>query len=277
MKRILLTTFAFAMLAGANVASAADLPFKAPPAPAVVAPMWTGFYAGLNGGYSWGRSETNVTFVNTLTGLPIVLPPGSVTSATFDMNGGVFGGQIGYNAQFNNFVVGIETDIQWSGQKGNASFLCAAAIGGGACLPGLTFLPPGAGGTSLSLEQKLEWFGTLRGRAGLLATPSWLLYVTGGLAYGEVKTNAALAGFTANGLAIGAAASTNVTNVGWTVGAGLEGRIAGNWTGKVEYLYMDLGTVSGTVSLAPLSPIAANWSSKITDNIFRVGVNYQFH
>jgi outer membrane immunogenic protein len=275
MKRFL-SVLAFSILAGTTWASAADLPLKAPPPPPPP-PLWTGFYIGLNGGYSWGRSETNVTFINTATGLAITPPPGSITGATFDLNGGVFGGQIGYNWQSDRFVLGVETDIQWSGQKGNASFTCAAvAVTAGPCLPGLTFLPAGAGGTSLAMEQKLEWFGTLRGRGGVLVTPTWLLYVTGGLAYGEIQTNAALAGFNANGIAVGAAATTNSTNVGWTIGAGLEGRIGGNWTAKLEYLYMDLGTVSGAVSLAPASPIAANWSSKITDNIFRVGVNYQF-
>jgi len=275
MKRILFCAIT-AILAGIGAASAADLPLKAPPAPVVIDPPWTGFYGGLNGGYSWGRSETGITFIDTTTGLPVVLPAGSVTSATFNMNGGVFGGQIGYNWQRDQFVLGVETDIQWSGQKGSANFVCNAAATILPCLPGLTFRPAGAVGTSLALEEKLEWFGTLRGRGGFLVTPRWLAYVTGGLAYGHIQTNAAMSGFTPGGLATGAAASTNVTNVGWTVGVGLEGRIVGNWTAKAEYLYMDLGTVSGTVSLAPASAIAANWSSKITDNIFRVGVNYQF-
>ena len=276
MKRILLCAVAGVAFAGISGAWAADLPLKAPPAPVVV-DTWTGFYAGLNGGYSWGRSQTNVTFINTATGLPITLPAGSLASAEFNMNGGIFGGQIGYNWQRDRWVLGIETDIQWSGQKGSANFLCAAvAVTAGPCLPGLTFLPAGAAGTTLSLQEKLEWFGTLRGRAGFLITPNWLAYVTGGLAYGEVETNATLAGFTANGTAVAAAATTNTTHAGWTVGVGLEGRIADRWTAKAEYLYMDLGTFSGTVSLAPAPTIAANWSSRITDNIFRVGVNYQF-
>jgi outer membrane immunogenic protein len=275
MKRILLSLIAFSAIAGIGSASAADLPLKAPP-PVVVDPLWTGFYVGLNGGYSWGRSETNVTFIDTTTGLPITLPAGSATSASFNMNGGVFGGQAGYNWQRDRMVLGVETDIQWSGQKGSANFLCNSATTLLPCLPGLTFRPAGAVGTALSLEEKLQWFGTLRGRGGILVTPGWLAYVTGGLAYGHIQTNAAMSGFTAGGLATAAALSTGVTNVGWTVGVGLEGRITGNWTAKAEYLYMDLGTVNGTVSLAPASAIAATWSSKITDNIFRVGVNYQF-
>jgi outer membrane immunogenic protein len=60
----------------------------------------------------------------------------------------------------------------------------------------LTFLPAGAVGTNLALDQSLEWFGTVRGRAGVLVTPQVLLYGTGGLAYGSIKSTGALAGFT---------------------------------------------------------------------------------
>jgi outer membrane immunogenic protein len=280
MKRILFSAVAFSMLAGANLASAADLPLKAPPAPVAVAPWWTGFYVGLNGGYSWGRSETNVSWFNSLTGAPIVPPPGSVSSATFDMKGGIFGGQIGYNMQFNNFVAGVETDIQWSGQKGNANFLCAFPSPGvsGVCSPGVTSgFPLSSPGIPLTLEQKLEWFGTLRGRLGLLVTPDWLAYVTGGLAYGEIQSTATLSAFDLGFVSHTAVATSNVTKTGWTLGVGVEGRFWQNWSAKAEYLYMDLGTVNGSVVLvAPAPTIGAAFSSKITDNIFRVGINYHF-
>ena len=198
MKRILLSAL---LVASAVPALAADLPVKARPMPApVVVWNWDGFYIGLNGGYSWGRSRTSVGYFNTATGLPIVPPVGSITDATFNLNGGVFGGQIGYNWQSSNWVFGLEADAQWSGQRGSANFLCAAggavvpgaAVLPGPCLPGSTFLPPGTVGATLSIDQRLEWFGTLRGRLGVLVTPSVLLYGTGGLAFGSVKTDALL-------------------------------------------------------------------------------------
>jgi outer membrane immunogenic protein len=141
-----LATVAFAALASIPAASAADMaPRTYTKAPPVMVEVWnwTGFYIGGNGGYSWGRSNTDVSFFNTVSGLPIVLPPGSITNARFDMNGGVAGGQAGYNWQVGNFVWGLEADIQWSGERGRAAFNCAATIAGGACLPGLTFLPAG--------------------------------------------------------------------------------------------------------------------------------------
>jgi len=109
----------------------------------------------------------------------------------------------------------------------------------------------------------------------VLVTPTWLAYVTGGLAYGSIETNTALAGFTPGGVAVAAAASNSTIRAGWTIGVGLEGQIAPQWTAKAEYLYMDLGSVSGTIVNTPAG-IAANYSTSFTDNIFRVGINYQF-
>jgi outer membrane immunogenic protein len=273
-----------AAIAGAlslSAASAADLARPYTKAPPLIEPVWswTGFYVGANGGYSWGRSRTDASFFNTVTGVPVVLPAGSVTSSGFDMNGGVAGGQAGYNWQTNNWVWGLEADIQWSGEKGRTSYLCSATLIGGPCLPGLTFLPPGVTGTTLTLDQNLQWFGTVRGRAGILATPQVLLYATGGLAYGSIKTTGTLAGTT--GILVigpvGSVGSTTDTRVGWTVGAGIEGKITRDWSAKLEYLYMDLGRFdSGPFSLAPASTIGVNVSSRFTDHILRAGINYQF-
>jgi outer membrane immunogenic protein len=238
---------------------------------------WTGFYIGGNAGYSWGRSRTDVTYFDPTTGAPIVLPPGSIISNGFDVNGGIAGGQAGYNWQTSNWVLGLEADIQWSGERGRAFFNCAATATGGPCLPGLTFLPPGALGTSLALEQKLEWFGTVRGRAGFLATPRVLLYGTGGLAYGSLKTTGTLAGFNPNGAAIAVVGSNSDTRVGWTLGAGAEAMITANWTAKLEYLYIDLGRSNFTaLTLLPGAPIGARVTSRFTDNILRAGINYKF-
>ena len=267
------------LLALTGAAAAADLPMKAPvykAPPVIVDPWsWTGVYIGVNAGYSWGRSRTDVNYFNSVTGLPIAPPAGSITSVDFNLNGGVAGAQIGANWQSGIWVIGGEADIQWSGQKGSALFTCAATAIGGPCLPGLTFLPPGATGSTLAFDQKLQWFGTVRARLGVTPAPTVLLYVTGGLAYGEIKTDGTFSSFTPAGVAVSSVFSQSTTKTGWTVGGGIEGRLSGNWTGKIEYLYMDLGTVSGTVVNTP-ALIGANWSSRITDNIVRVGVNYKF-
>jgi outer membrane immunogenic protein len=238
---------------------------------------WTGFYIGGNAGYSWGRSSTNVSYFNTVTGAPIVLPPGSVTSGPFDMNGGIAGGQIGYNWQSSNWVYGLEADAQWSGERGSNRYNCAATAIGGVCLPGLTFLPAGVTGTALTYDQSLEWFGTVRGRVGVLVTPKVLFYGTGGLAYGSIKTTGTLAGNTPNGVAVSSVGSNSSTRVGWTVGAGVEGKLSSNWSAKLEYLYMDLDSFrTGSFTLAPASTIGANVDSHFRDHILRAGLNYTF-
>lgn len=281
MKRIVIG-MAAAMSLFATGALAADLAARPyVKAPVMVDPVWnwTGFYVGANGGYSWGRSRTDVSYFNSATGAAIAPPAGSITNASFDMNGGIAGGQAGYNWQSANWVYGIEGDLQWSGEKGSAGFNCApTGPAGGACLPGLTFLPAGsAAGTSLSINQHLQWFGTVRGRVGILATPKVLFYGTGGLAFGEIKTTGTMSGFTPAGVAVGSVGSNSTTRAGWTAGVGVEGKITQNWSAKLEYLYIDLGRFgSGPFTLAPLSAISANVSSRFTDHILRAGINYQF-
>jgi outer membrane immunogenic protein len=282
MKRIVIG-MAAAMSLFATGALAADLAARPyVKAPVMVDPVWswTGFYIGGNGGYSWGRSRTDVSYFNPVTGLAIVPPAGSITNASFDMNGGIAGGQAGYNWQSTNWVFGIEGDLQWSGEKGRATYSCVGTVApaGGVCLPGLTFLPAGGlAGTTLTVDQSLQWFGTVRGRVGILATPKVLFYGTGGLAFGEIKTTGTMTGFNGGGGAIASIGSTSTTRAGWTAGAGVEGKITQNWSAKLEYLYMDLGRFSsGPFTLSPTSTISTNVSSRFTDHILRAGINYQF-
>jgi outer membrane immunogenic protein len=257
---------ALAVFATASSASAADLAARPYTKAPVMAPVydWTGFYIGGNVGYSWGRSSDTSTLTN---GAGTVL---FTSGAGTNMDGVIGGGQIGYNWQVQNWVWGLEADIQASDQKGRRDFLCPTGV----CTPpfGVIAVFPGPA-VPVALDQKLEWFGTVRGRVGVLATPQVLFYATGGLAYGEVNTSAV----------IGAGAfgfNANDTRVGYTVGAGVEGAIGGNWTAKLEYLYMDLGRTSGTfLTTIPAlggGVLSHNYSSRITDNIVRVGLNYKF-
>src|SRR5436189_2536375 len=104
-----------AALAMMTSASAADLPVKTPMAAPVMAPVWNwnGFYIGINGGYSWGKAGRDITFRDAVTGLPVVAVAGTGTGGDHNLNGGLFGGQIGYNWQTSNWVFGLETDAQW--------------------------------------------------------------------------------------------------------------------------------------------------------------------
>lgn len=254
---------------------------------------WNGFYAGLNVGYSWGNSSTTQSFSDTVSGALL-----SSTSGRFDMFGAIGGGQVGYNWQQMNWVYGLEADIQASGQQGGTRAVCAggtlvAPPFNGLCTPGhigdtVDFNTPGLP-VNFDLSQKLEWFGTFRGRVGTTLTPTLLGYVTGGLAYGEVSTNGAVSGTNITGpngtntvilTPVSASFADRSTRAGWTLGFGLEGMVGANWTAKVEYLYIDLGNVAGSL-ITPITapsgaPVTVRYSSHITDNILRVGFNYRF-
>ncbi|MET4318852.1 outer membrane protein [Bradyrhizobium sp. RT5a] len=294
MTRTLLVAVATAMLL-APPAFAADLAVphiytKASPVAVDPGHNWSGFYAGINVGHGWGRSATTADFIDSGAGALL-----NSSAGKFDLNGVSGGGQIGYNWQREMFVIGFEADFQGSGRKGRFNALCAGAPAGlqdGVCTPGHrgdnTFDP--ALPVTFNLVQKLDWFGTVRGRLGAAVTPRVLFYGTGGLAYGRVSTSGTIAATNVSGspgsddnlafTPVAANFSSSTTKIGWTAGAGIEGAFADNWSARLEYLYVDLGTVSGSLATPVIAlsgaPLVVSYRSRITDNILRVGVNYRF-
>lgn len=272
MKRLLIGISAAASLF-ATSALAADLAAKAPvytKAP-VLEPVfnWTGFYIGGNLGYSWGNADNSTTIDRFTTGLPLPAPLIGTNGASNNADGFIGGAQAGYNWQVTNWLVGLEADIQGSGERGSSTITCVGCADVGTDIV-------------TNMNQKLEWFGTVRGRVGVLATPDVLLYATGGLAYGQVNVDGTVTGNGAVGNTTVVLSGISSTRAGWTAGAGVEGHIGGNWTAKLEYLYMDLGTVgTGPVPLTgilvtPRQLPGLSYSSHFTDNLLRVGVNYHF-
>ncbi len=293
MKRLLIGITAVTSLF-ATSAFAADLPVKAyTKAPVYVEPVydWTGFYVGGNVGYSWGNSDSTLSLSDATSGAIL-----NSTTSKFGMNGVIGGGQIGYNWERDRWLFGLEADIQGSGQDGSTSTVCAggtAAVLNSACSLGhrgdTTVFNVPAFPVADGLSEKLEWFGTFRGRIGPTITPTIVAYVTGGLAYGQVSATNSVSGTNIVGpqgtngstlVPVAGSFSNSSTRVGWTVGAGIEGVISGNWTAKLEYLYIDLGDVSGSFVTPLVAPsgafLASSYSSHITDNILRVGVNYRW-
>jgi outer membrane immunogenic protein len=263
-KKFLLSTAA--LVAFGSMAHAADLPRKT--VPVMVAPVplftWTGFYVGLNGGYGFGDGNTQTV------GTPLfqtLIAPGIVPGALNTKADGFIGGaQIGYNVQFGAVVAGLEADLQFADMKKTASFI------------GLPVL-----GTQLntSTSSEMEYFGTVRARLGFTPVDRLLVYATGGLAYGEIKTSSSVIGVQAPALAW--SGSDSEMKFGWTVGAGLEYAITNNLTVKGEYLYYDLGntSVSALGNAAVRGVAALNGIDYIsrTENrgsIVRAGINYKF-
>jgi outer membrane immunogenic protein len=262
-------------------ARAADLPFKAPPPPA---PTWTGFYLGGNVGLGIARDPTTDTGVFAVPSIPATATPWN-ESLMHSPLGMIGGGQIGYNAQFNqNFVLGVEADWQWSSQKDT---ICTYTCGSNSVA---VFNLGGAGdSTSLKDTQQLRWLSTARLRAGY-ATNSWLWYLTGGAAYGRVEEsflyNTSFIPGPPNPYPPGPASASFAQNrLGWTAGAGVETQLVGNWSAKIEYLFVDLGGITDTwVIRAPLfgiptlpSSLTNTSSFHFDDHIIRVGLNYRFN
>jgi outer membrane immunogenic protein len=231
-----------------STAFAADMPSKA--APRVVAPAfsWTGLYLGANLGYGWAR----VNSTNTIAGNGI-LGAGTSTGSG-NLNGINGGGQIGFNYQTGMIVWGIEADFQGSDQKQSSTVSCGA-------------------GCSVTGEDRLRSFGTIRGRVGVTAWDRGLLYVTGGWAWMDAnsRVNATSGGVTANLIDLSSSKG------GWTVGGGAEWMFLPNWSTKLEYLYMRADNVTGTAAIpAGLGGGTLTSSSRVENSVVRVGVNYHF-
>jgi outer membrane immunogenic protein len=291
-KKLLLAGFAVGALVAP--AFAADMPV--PVAPVIT---WTGMYVGANGGYFEGADNA----VNVV-GLPnpcnsptlgcqigpggTVPAPGPIYSntsglaATFNtpvkQKGVLYGGQIGYNSQVaTTIVVGVEADLQ--GISNNNDSVTLGSVTANPNYPGFPVAQ------TATISSKLDYLGTLRARAGYLVTPSFLFYITGGLAYGKTELSTSITQ-NVNSLNLtgpyAAAGTDSLMRFGGTIGGGLEWLITQNWSVKAEYLYVGLGTSSVNFNL--INPLAGlNFSSatvvastRFSENVARAGLNYHF-
>ncbi|TPJ46733.1 porin family protein [Mesorhizobium sp. B2-7-1] len=209
---------ATALVLATGTAYAADVLQEAPVAASY---DWTGAYIGVNAGGGFGTFKLS----------PSGGGPGSIDLSASGFLGGI---QAGYNWQAGQFVYGVEADFQGADIKGDLSI------------------------SGPFLETKIDWFGTLRARIGYTPVDRFLVYGTGGLAYGHEKISAP-------GLDL------SKTKVGWTVGAGAEYAITNNWSLKSEYLYTDLGK-------ATFNPGGGGVGVdvKVPFHTVRVGLNYKF-
>ena len=153
-----------------------------------------------------------------------------------NISGGLVGGTVGYNYQAGQAVFGVEGDIDWADISGSTTTGCP-----------------------LGCKTSDTWLSTVRGRIGY-AADRFMPYVTGGAAFGDVRA-----------LTPGFATATN-TATGWTLGGGLEGAIAGNWSAKAEYLYVDLGNFNCGLNCGA----GATNNVSFHANVLRAGLNYRF-
>ena len=156
-------------------------------------------------------------------------------AASLSPKGALFGATLGYNFQTGVWVWGVEGDFDVSTMKD--SIACGGA---GAC------------------ETKNSWLGTARARLGYAGWNNWLPYITGGVAGGEIKADDAFG-------------SASKTKIGYAFGGGVEYAMWTNWSVKLEYLYVDLGSFDCGVSCGAISD-----SVSFKSNLVRAGLNYRF-
>jgi outer membrane immunogenic protein len=342
----LLSTVALVGLTAGAVA--ADLPVRAAPPPIPVPIFtWSGFYVGVNAGWGWQDNNNDVFTDSGIFAVP-VLGGGVATYTLADpvpffgssSNNDAFvgGAQIGYNFQPNpggGFVWGIEADIQGVASDNNdnnnaffaqgSSFLTVPATAAAVTAPGFGVAPtvPGAAGNIALFENAfrrgtfgnggLDWFGTLRARAGF-AIDRVLIYATGGLAFASggdnnnnvifaansaplgffVSPAAALVGTAVTPANFGGFANNDDVNWGWTLGGGVEWAFTNNLTFKLEGLYVNIdrdnnnnnvfvGTGVGGVSNtgAPVTRTDIGFFPNNNDSndffVVRGGLNYKFN
>jgi len=253
MRKIWFVSAALVAALASGSAFAADLP-PAPrayaPPPVVVPPIfsWTGCYLGIEGGGSWGSSQ------HTAVGAPNPANNGRSITGDFNVSGGLFGGTVGCNYQINSVVVGIENDFSWTNSSGTTSDI----------------LPFNLAARSSTKE---TWLDTLRGRVGV-AWDRFFFYGTGGVAFANEGVNVCPPA---------GCFSDSQIRTGWTAGFGGEWAVwtapAGTLTLKVEYLHVDLGTgrfIDPAITL-PGGGTVLTRDVRLTDEIFRGGVNWKFN
>ncbi len=205
--------------------------------------QWSGFYAGAHIGYSNAKASADFS----LLGLPLL-------SGGENLSGAVYGGQLGYNAQWNRFVLGIETDIMATSQKASSTRACVAL----AC---------GVAVTQTS-EDSIPWLGTLRLRAGLTLGRA-LIYGTGGIGYGAFKSTQTLTTTLAS-----VTSTSQEQRPAWVVGGGIDMALTDRWSLRGEYLRIEASENTTTYNVGGLGLVTER--SAMTENIGRFGVNYRF-
>ena len=247
MRQLFYTTAAVSvLLAMSMAANAAEVPpYVRPVAPPVYVPppfTWTGFYLGANLGGAW--SQRNLT--DTLLGLSL--------SNVNDKGAFIGGGQLGFNYQFGNFVVGIEADFDGVATTNSA---------------GTGVVGPAFG--TIQVTSNNRWIATLAGRFGV-TNDTWLFYGKAGGAWvgsDNLTINNTVTGASITGL-------TNNTNSGWVAGGGIEWALAPNWSVKIEYDYIGLNGRTVTVPAGTFLAGDTFTTSNPNVQVVKVGANYLF-
>jgi outer membrane immunogenic protein len=249
MYRVALAAFTSLGLSVGSVL-AADLPRKAPPPvqPVTYAPIWTGFYIGAHLGAGWGTTETSI---------PGEGPGDSdLPWSQRQSNGLLGGGQVGFNWQAGWAVFGVEGSFSWADINGKA---------------------PCGIGNFFTCRTETNWIATATGRIGGVVADRTLVYLKGGAAWKDTDYSSTGLEFVIFGDEV--VVKTDKTRFGWLVGAGAEYAFLPNWTGFIEYNYMDFGNKTLRYSVFEEGEFDGTTDVRNKDvlHVIKAGVNYRFN
>lgn len=275
-----LTGAIIACASGAACASAwaADLARRSavvPAIPMILTYNWSGFYVGLNAGYSWSQNRNRYNYLLNGADPEDIAEFNAAGLVPFSFNGtrgGFAGGaQLGYNQRFGSLLLGLEGDLQYVDSKRS---------GGHA----FNFVDVGEDvAIRTAARARLNWLGTVRLRAGFTLDRA-LIYATGGLAFGQARNGTTILsagisdGVPYAGLWRG---ESSGTRTGWALGGGVEYAVTQNLSLKAEYLYYDLGTTHYAIaggSSDPTEGFGGGFAkARLNGSLARVGLNWKFN
>jgi outer membrane immunogenic protein len=284
MRRLILGGLALVALSAGSSALAADMPVKAPVYAPPLVWNWTGFYVGASGGYAWSHdadidlASVGVLVPGGIDAFPIASAQAIPSALNAQARGFIYGGQAGYNFQSGRWLIGVEADVSGANINGSDTRNGTAPV---VNYPIRNL----SANTTASGEQKLDFFGTVRGRFGFTLTDALLVYATGGLAYGHIESSTATSDVPTSFVIGPAAGSASGTRAGSTIGGGLEWGFAPHWTLKTEYLYYDLGNLNYALSpnaitvccaVTTVGLVNTTAATHFAGSIVRAGINYRF-
>jgi outer membrane immunogenic protein len=220
---------------------------------------WTGFYVGVQGGVLGANWDADLS---TSSGAIHYVDPFANPNQSFKTSrSGTYGLTTGFNRQFGNFVAGLEADVSWTDASGSLQAVSVQK-------------------SQWDIDTELKTWGTVRARAGLLVTPSLLVYATGGFAGGRVDARQATTFLAPPPPIAGGRTSGSVDHIGYTLGGGAEWALMNNLTLKAEYLFVDLGkegyALPGTTKPSGGAAYLETFATDLQFQVGRVGLNYRF-
>lgn len=225
---------------------------------------WSGLYLGATAGGAWSKDKLRLDASGSYLGSD-ASAFSALGSTDFNQTSGIFGGKLGINWQYANWVLGLEGD--WSRLRMRES---TEIFGRPFSDPSLAYY------AQFNEAVSSDWVATVRGRAGY-AFDNLLVYGTAGLAFGNQRLSVTEHDHAPLGSGDGSSSAYGSgVKAGWAAGGGVEYALSDNWIISTEYLHIDLGKVDATGRIDTGNTAVLNYSVELQSDIVRAGIAYKF-